>query len=101
VTQALPCALVVNELVSNAFKYAFNGLEKGKIEILLKKKKNIIFLDVIDNGIGIPENIDISKTETLGIKLVRTLILKQLKGNFSIKANSGTKINIEFPIFAG
>jgi two-component sensor histidine kinase/predicted hydrocarbon binding protein len=102
VNQALPCALVVNELVSNAFKYAFKDNEKGKIEISLgRKNKDTIWLKVKDNGRGIPENIDIEKTETLGIKLVRNLILKQLKGEFSIKSNPGTRIDIEFPITAG
>jgi two-component sensor histidine kinase len=99
VNQALPCALVVNELVSNAFKYAFNVGVKGKIEISLGQKENDkIWLNVKDNGVGIPDDIDIDKTETLGIKLVRNLILKQLKGNFNINTESGTCIDIEFPI---
>ncbi len=99
VNQALPCALVVNELVSNAFKYAFKDSKKGKIEISIGRKKNDkIGLSVKDNGIGIPNDVDIDKTETLGIKLVRNLILKQLKGNFRIKTSPGTSIDIEFPI---
>jgi two-component sensor histidine kinase len=99
VNQALPCALVVNELVSNAFKYAFKDSQKGKIEISLGQKNNDkIWLSVIDNGVGIPDDVDIDKTETLGIKLVRNLILKQLKGNFHIKINPGTRIDIEFTI---
>lgn len=103
VTQALPCALVVNELVSNAFKYAFRGSGSGRIEIVLQKLKHEhekISLKVMDNGIGIPGSIDISNTETLGFKLVRNLIIKQLKGKFTIKCNAGTTIDIEFPIVA-
>ena len=99
VNQALPCALVVNELVSNAFKYAFADSERGRIEVSLGLTKNEkIWLNVKDNGVGFPDNIDIDKTETLGIKLVRNLILKQLKGSFHIKTNPGTSIDIEFPI---
>jgi two-component sensor histidine kinase len=101
VNQALPCALVVNELVSNAFKYAFNAGAIGKIEIALGQKENDkIWLTVKDNGVGIPDDINIDNTETLGIKLVRNLILKQLKGSFQIKTNPGTCIDIEFPILS-
>jgi two-component sensor histidine kinase/predicted hydrocarbon binding protein len=102
VTQALPCALVVNELVSNAFKYAFKGKDSGKIEIRLKKLTHErISLKIMDNGVGIPIDIDINNTETLGFKLVRNLIIKQLKGKFKITCDGGTTIDIEFPILAG
>jgi two-component sensor histidine kinase len=102
VTQALPCALVVNELVSNAFKYAFKGKDSGKIEIRLKKLAHErISLKIMDNGVGIPVDIDIYNTETLGFKLVRNLIIKQLKGKFKITCDGGTTIDIEFPILGG
>ena len=99
VTQALPCALVVNVLVSNAFKYAFENDQNGKIKISLERTEdNRIALRVEDDGIGIPDKIDINNTETLGIKLVRNLIIKQLKGRFRIDTAAGTRIEIEFPI---
>jgi len=99
VTQAIPCALVVNEIVSNAYKHAFDDKENGNISILLETiKEQRIHLNIKDNGVGIPDNIDIDKTETLGMKLVRDLVSRQLKGDLQINIKDGTKIDIQFQL---
>lgn len=97
VTQAIPCAFIINEVILNAFKHAFKDRKTGTIAIALKQKNDdIICLSIKDNGVGIPEDVDIDKTETLGIKLVRNLVSKQLKGDFKISTDRGTEIDIEF-----
>ena len=102
ITQAVPCALVLNELVSNAFKHAFKKGQKGTIEVSLKRKgHNKVFLQVKDNGIGIPEEIDMLKTNTLGFKLVRNTVQHQLMGKIHIEQGVGTSIFIEFKILGG
>jgi len=99
VTQAIPCALVLNELVSNAFKHAFKDGQKGTIEISLKiEDHNKIFLKVKDNGRGFPEEIDILKTNSLGLKLMRNTVQDQLMGKIHIERGVGTTIIVEFKI---
>lgn len=99
VTQAIPCALVLNELMSNVYKHAYPEDAKGECLITMKviDGKRIHFR-VRDNGVGIPEDLDIEGTETLGLKLIRNLIRKQLKGEVWFKNNNGTDIVAEFPV---
>ena len=97
VTQAIPCALVVNEIISNAYKHAFNNSKNGRIRITLEEKENQeIHLNIEDDGTGIPDRIDIENTETLGIKLIRNLVTVQLKGKLQIHCTNGTEIDITF-----
>ncbi|MDY6966043.1 MAG: PAS domain S-box protein [Halobacteriota archaeon] len=97
ITQAIPFTLVINELVSNAFKHAFKEGEEGTIEISIQKPaKGIIHARVKDDGIGINSEVDIFKTESLGLKLVRTLVKKQLHGKIHIESKNGTEFTIIF-----
>jgi two-component sensor histidine kinase len=98
VDQALPCALVVNEILSNAFKHAFKGRKEGKIEISAVQDNGQIRITVRDNGTGLPIDLDISRSTSLGLKLIRTLVEHQLKGTLTFKSRNGTEINIEFPV---
>ena len=98
VDQALPCALVVNEILSNAYKHAFKGRTQGKIEISAVRENDRIRITIQDNGIGLPDNFDVSSTNSLGLKLIRTLVQHQLKGTLTITSQKGTKISIEFPV---
>lgn len=93
--QAIPCGLIVNELVSNALKYAFPGDKNGNIDVKASEHKNIITLIVQDDGIGLPPDLDIEKTDTLGLQLVYTLI-EQLDGEIKVARKSGTKYLIKF-----
>lgn len=95
IDSAIPCGLIINELMINILKYAFPEKEKGKIEINIKKAGEYINLIVKDNGIGLPENFDSKNNESLGLQLVHTLI-KQLDGTLIISSENGTKFSFVF-----
>jgi PAS domain S-box-containing protein len=98
VDQAIPCALVVNEILSNAYKHAFKGRKQGTIEISALQENGQIRISVRDDGIGIPDTFNISHANSLGLKLIRTLVQHQLKGSITIKSQNGTEMIVEFPI---
>ena len=98
VDQALPCALVVNEILSNAYKHAFKGRKQGKIVISAYEENGWIRIRVRDNGIGLPDDFDINRSNSLGLKLIRTLVQHQLKGTLAVKCRNGTEISMEFPV---
>jgi len=98
VIQAIPCILALHEIISNAFKHAFKE-DKGTIKIFIKRlDDDTVFIRIKDDGIGIPEEIDIYKTNSLGLKLLRSLVQKQLKGKIQINRNKGTEFIVEFKI---
>jgi len=99
-TQAIPCALVLNELISNALKHAFKQRKQGTIEVIMKISAGNIFLTVRDDGVGIRNGVNIYETHSLGMKLVRNLIQKQLKGKFEMTRRKYTEFNIQFPAFS-
>ncbi len=96
IDQALSCGLIINELATNAMKYAFNDREHGTITISLKKVDNMIELCLGDNGVGLPDNFSFEDSETLGIELVHILI-EQLDGTISVESVDGTKYTLRFP----
>ena len=97
ISHAIPCGLIINELVSNALKHAFKGMTEGSVEISMRELAgDKIKLTVKDNGVGIPEEMDIYKTDTIGLKIVRTLAEEQLKGKMGLIQNKGTEIYVEF-----
>lgn len=100
VDQALPCALVVNEILSNAYKHAFKGRAQGAIEILAREDDGRISIAIRDDGIGLPADFDIRCTDSLGLKLIRTLVQHQLKGAITFESRNGTEIRLEFPVWA-
>ena len=93
---AVPLGLIVNELVSNSFKYAFQDIDEGKIIIELKGMENDqdrLHLSVADDGVGIPHGIDIENTESLGLKLVR-MLSSQLDGEMTYANGKGSRFDI-------
>ena len=104
INRAVPFALILNELTSNALKYAFTAKEKGNLSISLKLEKDkLLLLTVSDDGIGIPKKIKFSSTKTLGLRLVRVLT-RQLNGKAELKENPyckksrGTMFVFSFPL---
>jgi two-component sensor histidine kinase len=94
---AIPCGLIVNELISNALKYAFPEDRIGEIKITLHATNDDqIELTVSDNGIGIPAEIDMEKTESLGLQLVQLLAENQLDGTLELDRDGGTAFRIRF-----
>ncbi|HWQ48907.1 MAG TPA: PAS domain S-box protein [Methanosarcina sp.] len=97
---AIPLGIMINELVSNSFKYAFQGRDKGEIRIILRREEcnNTSFILIIsDNGIGIPENLDIANLDSLGLQLVTTLV-EQLDGELELRRNGGTEFVIRITV---
>lgn len=92
---SIPCGLIINELVSNALKYAFDDGREGAIFITLKKHEGKIKMVVSDNGRGIPEHVNFRNTETLGLQLVSTLT-EQINGTITMNRNKGTTFEIIF-----
>lgn len=91
---AIPCGLIINELVSNSLKYAFPS-RKGTIIIEFKSKGEEILLKVADNGVGLPADIEPENAETLGLKLVY-ILTKQLEGELELDRTHGTEFTIRF-----
>lgn len=96
VDTAIPCGLIVNELVTNAFKYAFPDDRAGEVMVRLHTIDTGGYrLIVCDNGIGMPPDIDLENTETLGMQLI-TILTRQLRGSLRIASTQGTCFTIEF-----
>jgi two-component sensor histidine kinase len=96
ITEAIPCGLVINELVSNALKHAFPKGRDGEITIRLQRAgANQIALTVSDNGIGFPEQIDFRKSPSLGLTLINSLV-EQLDGTMELDRRGGTAFTITF-----
>jgi len=87
VDSAIPCALIINELVSNSLQHAFPDGSQGEIRIVLRSEQDQSLLIVSDNGVGLPEDLDLRTTETLGLELVRTLV-DQLKGTIEFNGRT-------------
>jgi len=97
VEKAIPCGLILNELVSNSFKYAFPSGRQGKIEITLTSEENgaAHTLRVADDGVGFPEELDFHNTESMGMQLV-TIFTEQLEGTIKLNREKGTEFVITF-----
>ena len=94
---AIPCGLIINELVTNSLKYAFPGSnDKDIVKVGFKRlQKNKLKLFISDNGVGLPENLDVENVETLGLKMV-TILVNQLKGTLEVYRIGGTEFKIIF-----
>lgn len=95
INEAIPLGLILNEAVTNSFKYAFK--EKGNISIHISEQNNEIKCAISDDGIGIPKDLNIEELNSYGMELMQTLVM-QLEGSMEIKNNNGTQINITIPI---
>jgi len=98
VDQAVPCGLVINELVSNSLKYAFPAGRPGRISIMARlTEAGRIELNISDDGVGLPKGLDWRNTGTLGLTLVAGLIEHQLGGEIQLDRAGGTKFIITLP----
>lgn len=93
--QAIPCGLLINELITNSLKYAWKEGENGVININLKEENRIVELEISDNGIGLPTEFESMKSDTLGLQLVITLA-EQLDAELKVDVREGTKYLIKF-----
>ena len=93
---ALPCGLIVNEVLSNALKYAFPGGKAGEVQIELRREPTgRVHLLIADNGIGLPRGCDWQTSPTLGLRLVRTLA-RQIEAALQVTSGNGTAFSITF-----
>lgn len=94
--QAVPIGLIINEAVNNAMKYAFPDKKKGEVKIHFKQiGQNKYKLEIADNGVGLPENVNINTHESLGMNLMQGLAA-QLDGTFFLENENGLKITVIF-----
>lgn len=93
--RAVPLGLILNELISNALKYAYTNGSKGEIQVGLKKNGEYIKLHVSDNGCGIPESVNPYTTESMGFMLVR-MLTEQIGAELLVESSKGTRVNIHF-----
>jgi len=96
IDSAIPCGLIINELISNALKYAFPNGREGEISINFRRIGDEVELVVKDNGIGMPQDLDLKHVESLGLQLVTTLVENQLRGNLELSRTEGTEFRITF-----
>jgi PAS domain S-box-containing protein len=98
IDQAIPCGLILNELLSNAFKYAFPQGRTGEVHVELHADTaQQAALVVRDNGIGFPDTIDFRHTESLGLQLV-AMLTEQLQGTIALQRAGGTIFTLTFPV---
>lgn len=93
---AIPCGLIVNELVSNALRHAFPDDVSGKLVVTMAEQEDSFVLEVCDDGIGIPAEIDTDQPTSMGLQLVRSLA-HQLRGTIEFERDKGTRVRITFP----
>ncbi|TAD86241.1 MAG: sensor histidine kinase [Bacteroidetes bacterium] len=91
---AIPLGLILNELITNCYKYAFKDRTEGEIIIRFRQEKKHFLFMVQDNGVGLPENFDLKKSLSLGMNLVRGLV-RQINGDLKVVSNtSGTVFTV-------
>ncbi len=93
----VPVGIIVNELLTNVMKYAFNKKESGLIEISVQEDSGKITITIHDNGIGLPNGFDLNKQTGFGLMLVK-MLSEQLEGTFTIENYKGTKSTLKFSI---
>ncbi|NMO08459.1 PAS domain S-box protein [Methanobacterium subterraneum] len=92
---AIPLGLIINELVTNSLKFAFPEMDEGSVTVEMKTSNGDHTLIIADNGIGVPENFNFKKTESLGLQLVNSLV-HQIDGEITLERSHGTEFKITF-----
>jgi two-component sensor histidine kinase len=95
--QATSCALIINELVQNAVEHAFVGLPGGSIVVRLAELGDSLYVEIQDDGRGLPEDFDPIRQGGLGLQIVRSLVREDLKGEFELKNGQGVRAVVSFP----
>lgn len=91
------CGLLINELISNSFKHAFENRSSGRISINIRRKDNgEITLEVSDDGRGLPDGVDVTKAKSMGLRTIRTIVEHQLQGKVIFEKGAGLICRIKF-----
>ncbi len=96
IDRAIPCGLIINELVTNALTHAFPDQRTGRIWVTIEQSEGNVMLTVADDGIGIPVGLQIGKATTFGLRIAHTLTM-QLDGTISLSRENGTVVRVVFP----
>ncbi|MBV9575973.1 MAG: response regulator [Gammaproteobacteria bacterium] len=96
IEEAIPCGLIINELISNAFKHAFPKGCHGEVNVLMEKQDNHVLLQVSDNGVGYSKTHDFHNSNTLGVQLIHALTI-QLGGEIKLNNMQGTTFTLTYP----
>ena len=95
--RATQCALVINELVQNAIEHGLAQQNQGRVEVSLADDGERVRIQVTDNGVGLPEGFELSTSSNLGLRIVRSLVERDLRGRFELTASTeGTHATVEF-----
>ncbi|MFP8488112.1 PAS domain S-box protein [Gracilimonas sp. Q87] len=95
IIQAIPCGLLLNEILTNSMKHAFKGLSAGKFRLKLRKENNSIYVEMCDNGLGMPDTSDVDINSSMGMTLIKALA-KQLDASLDIDSKNGTCFRFSF-----
>jgi len=95
--RAMPLGLIINELVTNVFKYAYPRGAAGKMRVILEKSGNDVILTVSDDGMGLPEGFSTDTHAGLGLTII-TALARQINGVFSLEGGRGTTARVSFPL---
>ena len=93
--RAVPLGLILNEMLTNAFKYAYPLQTKGEIRVTLEEAEGGIAMSVADDGVGIDESMDPKTAGSTGMTIM-TMLAQQLKGELRIESGKGTKVSLLF-----
>jgi len=97
IDRAIPCGLLLNEVISNSFKHAFIGRERGEISVDFRRLNGHYELAVRDDGVGLPSGTVKMDPSTLGFQIITSLV-EQIGGNMEIQTDSGLGVVITFPV---
>ncbi|MEX1212343.1 MAG: PAS domain S-box protein [Balneolaceae bacterium] len=98
INQAIPCTLIVNEVLTNALKHAFEGRSRGKIRILMTQNEDQVHLQIEDDGVGLPEDFETARKKSLGLQLV-DLLASQLEAKHTFDSTGqGSRFELHFVI---
>lgn len=96
INQAIPCSLIINEVLTNIFKHAFKNREKGKIEISIDTKERKVDLVISDDGIGLPDDFNLDDNQSLGKNIIK-ILSEQLDADFKLyNSGNGTTFELHF-----
>jgi two-component sensor histidine kinase len=100
---AVPCGLILNELITNAYKHAFPGdkpragEDNCEIKVIVEQEGGVLTLTVANNGAGLPGDLDLEKSETLGLRLIK-MLSHQINGSIELDRSVGTAFRLKFPV---
>jgi two-component sensor histidine kinase len=97
INKVVPLGLIINELVSNALAHAFPGNKSGSVALVIRNDEKEIEARISDTGRGMPPSVDFNSPDTLGLKLVKTLVREQLEGIIRLRRSEGARYTLRFP----